>query len=199
MRFGKRYKQYLSFFYLVIFFVVTSQSAHADWYISGGATVMDVTLGFGDGDEKYDLTTGIARIGNMHGVVGWELQIIGGAEDQVIDINGNEFELQLNLATGIYIVAADENRNFYIRIGANRFDTEYFPTATPSIRDDDKILVWGIGGGAKYDLSEDFRIFLDYTYYEGKFDYPTFTISIPGGTNPTFKINALALGLSYSF
>jgi len=179
----------------------------AEHYIALDAALIDGSIRFGDGTTRLDLNTARLRFGKRYQEYGWEIQVLGSADDIGPFSGGpglaNGYDITGGI--GIQLTASDKNRNFYGGIGLMQLSAEVSAIVSGSVVAASKrnSPFFTFTAGAQYEFSKGLRASIDYTFYHGNIDcnFCSPAPLQPGQTSsePDVRLSTFNIGLNYSF
>jgi hypothetical protein len=183
---------------LIAFLLGFSSLANAQFFIGADGTSLGAKIDWNQPVSvvhTYDLTLARVRVGYQGDFFGFEVHAYS-KDDDTSESSGYLGKLELDTSYGAYLRM--QEKWVYARLGVTWFDTYYTlalasnPSAT--VTDRDVIAMPTFALGIEVPLGQHIGINLDYTYADGKANYPAFSYG-----SPTMRIQGPALGLTVKF
>ena len=173
--------------------ISTPVNAEIKTFIGADAVVIETTLTYSNGVEKYDLEGVRLRYGIENDAGGSAgIELISGDSDEKIDPFGNLFRLETGETFGVY---ATLGKPVYLRVGWSIWQTEYTDVAL-NATNRETVNSLEIGLGFNLLLGGNLTLYADWSVRDTDAKYP---LHITGSGEVDYHSELLSVGFNIKF
>lgn len=186
---------------LLVALLTTALPARAGWYIGADYTGLGAEVQWDNETPLFSPLNSVRlRAGYSWGMFGLEVDYLT-SSDKTVDIQGGNYNFELENAVGAYLHI--QQKFIYGRLGATWLNTKFTDV-------DGNIIPAGsydtyttfaptIAIGLQYEFIKNLWVNLDYTWMEGKVQYPSFTATGSGTKDISVTTQGPGIGLTFTF